>query len=398
MNKNIDSIALWKLVAHEVYFFSKFELPEELISKGNKLLASLKRRIMHIASEHVDIRIAEKSALQAVFEYNQSVKKMTSVQLESIDTMVARITTFMRTKGYSRKTIVAYSYWIRKYYSFYGKHPSGLDSSHITGFINHLVNQEQVSISTQRVAFNGIMFLYNKFLNIELDKMENLKLSSKPVKLPTVLNKMELKNLFAQLSGTHLLITKLLYGTGMRLMECMTLRIRDLDFERNEIHIHSGKGAKDRVVMLPANIASELKDQVAAVALLHLKDTKIEVSVQIPFLKGSKLVSKQKELGYRYLWPASRPFVDKQTGGCYRHHLHETVVQRALHSAGIKAGIRKSVYPHCLRHTFATSLLEHGYDIRSLQELMGHTDLKTTSVYLHIVNKGANGCLSPLDF
>jgi integron integrase len=409
----ICSIQLWQSVMTDVVFASEFNLSEDYLAKANKYLASLKRRIMNIANANEAFEAAFVQAQQLVFAYNKALTDLVSevceptieapvitpIRIESIEAMVSRLTEFMRTKGYSSKTEKAYVSWITKYISHCGnKHPSKLNHLYVEGYINHLVNVDKVAVATQRQAFNAVMFLYLKFLGIKLEDMSSMRLSSKQVKLPTVLNKDEVSKLFAQLSGTQLLIAKLLYGTGMRLMECMTLRIRDLDFHRGEIHIHSGKGGKDRLLMLPKSIASELKDHIATVAVLHQKDLSNGWGrVVIPWIKGSKLKARQIELGYQFLFPASKIYVDKGSNECFRHHVHETMVQKTLRSAGIKAGITKGVYPHCLRHSFATALLEAGYDIRSLQELLGHSDISTTSVYLHVANISANGCRSPLD-
>ena len=401
---------LWCSVVNDVFFTSQFNLSEDLRTVANKYLAALKRKVMLIANtggNHEDAmkvvcgyNKAVNDLLADVFDNKQAgIIKNLPIKVESIEAMIHRLIEFIRLKGYSPKTEKAYLLWIRKYILFNGnKHPSKLNHLHIETFINHLVNKDKVAIATQRQAFNAVMFLYLKFLGIKLDSISSLKLSSRPVKLPTVLNKNEISNLFAQLSGTQLLIAKLLYGTGMRLMECMTLRIRDLDFHRGEIHIHSGKGGKDRILMIPKSIASELQEHIATVAALHQKDLSNGWGkVVIPWLKGSKLKAREIEFGYQFLFPASKIYVDKNSNECFRHHIHETMVQKTLRIAGIKAGITKGVYPHCLRHSFATALLEAGYDIRSLQELLGHSDISTTSVYLHVANISANGCKSPLD-
>ena len=419
----ICSIELWQSVMTDVVFVSEFNLSENYLAKANKYLASLKRRIMNIAYANENFESAFIEAQQLVFKYNVAINNLLAevfepirtdfsrnvdtsnlvpivpVKVESIEAMVIRLREFMRLKGYSRKTEKAYLLWVSKYIEFNGnKHPKKLNHLNIELYINHIVNVNKVAVATQRQAFNAVMFLYNKFLGIKLDDMSYMKLSSKQVKLPTVLNKEEVSKLFNELSGTQLLIAKLLYGTGMRLMECMTLRIRDIDFHRGEIHVHSGKGGKDRILMLPKSIAIELKTHIDEVAHLHQKDLSNGWGkVVIPWIKGSKLKARQIELGYQFLFPASKIYVDKDSNECFRHHIHETMVQKTLRSAGLKAGITKGVYPHCLRHSFATALLEAGYDIRSLQELMGHADISTTSVYLHVANISANGCRSPLD-
>ncbi|WP_093071205.1 integron integrase, partial [Thiothrix caldifontis] len=421
--KTICSVSVWNTLSSEVFFYSEFNLTGLKLDKANRYLASLKRRIMTISNGSYDFDTAVSESRIVVAGYNKAINDLLGevyepirtdfelnrdtsnlvpvapVKVESVEALLVRVQEFMRTKGYSRKTEQAYLIWIKRYVSFNNnRHPSKLNHLNIEAFINHLVNVDKVAIATQRQAFNGVMFLYLKFLQVKLDPMNSMKLSSKQVKLPTVLNKDEVAKLFAELDGTQLLIAKLLYGTGMRLMECATLRIRDIDFQRGEIHVHAGKGGKDRILMLPKTLTAEMKEHVNSVADIHAKDLANGWGkVVIPWLKGNKLKARQSELGYQFLFPASKIYVDKDSHECFRHHIHETYIQKTLRSAGLKAGITKGVYPHCLRHSFATALLEAGYDIRSLQELMGHSDISTTSVYLHVANISANGCRSPLD-
>lgn len=419
MSVSDTAISFWNQVKQDVHFYSDYDLPAELKDKADKELLSLKRGIMGVAASNGTVEDVRK----LVFSYNASINDIVALVFESsrddfqenkpapktpqiaaeedetVEAMMVRFDEFMKLKGYTRKTQQAYTLYVTKYIQFNGKkHPAKLTHVHVENFISHLVNREQAAYATQRLAFNAVMTMYNKFLCLQLEKMENLARSKKPVKLPTVLTQTEVKAVFAKLTGTHLLIAKLMYGTGLRLMECMELRLRDLDFDRNEIHIHSGKGNKDRIVMLPKSLVPALEEHINAVIAQHKDDVAQGYgSVHIPWMKGHRLKGAMYEVGYQWLWPAVQLSVCPETGLTRRWHLHETTVQKAVKAAARQSTVRKNVHCHTFRHSFATALLENGYDIRSIQEIMGHTDVSTTSIYLHVANIGANGLRSPLD-
>ncbi len=305
----------------------------------------------------------------------------------------------MRLKHYSLRTEQAYLYWIRRYIRESGlRHPRELDGVAVEGFLTRLAVRDHVAASTQNQALSALLFLYREVLAIDLPWMENVVRAKRPQRLPVVLSTGQVTALLARLSGREGLMSALLYGSGLRLMECVRLRVKDVDFARGELTIRDGKGGKDRMTVLPMALRADLRRQIEATRSLHLSDLAKGLGmVYLPFALARKYPSAPKELAWQYVFPATRCSVDPRDGGRKRHHIDEKVLQRAVRSAALGMGSDKPVTPHTLRHCFATHLLEAGADIRTVQELLGHKDVATTQIYTHVLNRGARGVVSPLD-
>jgi len=305
----------------------------------------------------------------------------------------------LRRLHYSYSTEKSYLSWIRRYILFHAKrHPRELGEVEIEDFLTHLAVKRQVAPSTQNQALAALQFLYQRVLHLPLDE-EILPVPAKrPKRLPVVLSRRETKALLGELSGVHLLICQLLYGAGLRVSEALRLRVQDLDFDRGEITIRSGKGDKDRRTMLPHKLRPALKQQLKSVRLAYQNAQAGEYgTVELPRGLARKYPGAAKEWGWQYLFPALSPSTDPRSGAYRRHHLHPSGLRRAVRTAARQAGLTKHATPHSLRHSFATHLLEDGYDIRTVQELLGHADVKTTMIYTHVLNKGGRGVKSPLD-
>lgn len=305
----------------------------------------------------------------------------------------------MRLRHYSLRTEKVYLYWIRRFIRDSGmRHPRELDGVVVEGFLTRLATRDRVSASTQNQALSALLFLYREVLAVKLPWMENVVRAKAARRLPVVLSKGEVALLLRHLSGRQWLMASLLYGSGLRLMECARLRVKDVDLARGEITVREGKGAKDRRTMLPVSLREPLARQIEAVRTLHAADLEAGFgAVSLPFALARKYPSAPRELGWQYVFPATRRGIDPLDGSEKRHHIDEKVLQRAVRAAARAAGIDKPVSPHTLRHCFATHLLEVGYDIRTIQELLGHKDVATTQIYTHVLNRGGGGVLSPLD-
>lgn len=305
----------------------------------------------------------------------------------------------LRLKHYSLRTEHAYLYWIRRYIRSSGmRHPRTLDGQAVEGFLSRLATRDNVAASTQNQALSALLFLYREVLAMDLPWMENVVRAKRPARLPVVLAIEEVDRLFLQLCGRDSLMAGLLYGSGLRLMECLRLRAKDVDFARNEITVRDGKGGKDRRTMLPSRLREPLQRQLEAMRVVHAEDLAQGFGeVALPHALARKYPGAASELHWQYVFPAARRSRDPRDGRTRRHHLDENVLQRAVKRAAQRAGLAKPVTPHTLRHSFATHLLESGYDIRTVQELLGHKDVATTQIYTHVLNRGASGVLSPLD-
>jgi integron integrase len=305
----------------------------------------------------------------------------------------------MRVKHYSLRTEQAYLYWIRRYIrACGGRHPRELDGVAVEGFLSGLATRDQVSASTQNQALSALLFLYREVLGIKLPWMENVVRAKRTRRLPVVLSKGEVSLLLRNLAGREWLMAALMYGSGLRLMECLRLRVKDVDLARNEIIVRCGKGGKDRRTVLPATLREPLARQVDAARVLHARDLEAGFGeVSLPHALARKYPNAPREFAWQYLFPALRRGIDPRDGREKRHHIDEKVPQRAVSRASAEAGLRKPVTPHVLRHCFATHLLEDGADIRTVQELLGHKDVATTQIYTHVLGRGAGGVLSPLD-
>ena len=305
----------------------------------------------------------------------------------------------LRLKHYSLRTEKVYVYWIRRYILENGKtHPRELGGLAVEAFLSRLATKDQVSASTQNQALSALLFLYREVLSIDLPWMENVVRAKQSRKLPVVLSKSQTLLLLSKMSGRDWLAGSLLYGAGLRLMEALRLRVKDLNFERNEITVRDGKGGKDRKTVLPFSLKPHLQRQVEQARALHAKDLAEGYgAVSLPFALARKYPRAEIDFGWQYVFPASRRGIDPFDGREKRHHIDEKVLQRAVRNAAQQAGLHLPVSPHTLRHCFATHLLESGSDIRTVQELLGHQDVTTTQIYTHVLNRGAGGVLSPID-
>jgi len=305
----------------------------------------------------------------------------------------------IRLKHYSIRTEQAYTDWIKRFILHFGKkHPRDMGAAEVEQFLTHLAVNGKVSASTQNQAKCALLFLYKEVLVIELPWLDNVEQAKVPKRLPVVLNRDEVQAILSRLTGTQWLIASLLYGTGMRIMECLRLRVQDVDIKRNEILIRNGKGSKDRVTMLPQSLVAPLQAHLLKVRELHENDlTQGFGAVFMPFALERKYPAAAKEWIWQYVFPAAKLSTDPRTNIVRRHHVLEQSIQRAVKQAVRDAGLTKAATPHTFRHSFATHLLEGGYDIRTVQELLGHSDVSTTMIYTHVLNKGGKGVLSPLD-
>ena len=314
--------------------------------------------------------------------------------------LVDEIRNVLRVKNYSYRTEKTYIHWIKKFILFHNKkHPLQMGEIEISQYVNFLAINQKVSASTQNQALCALLFLYKKVLHKEIGRLKNLHWAKKPKKIPVVFTREEAKKVLLHLQGKYWLVPSLLYGSGLRLMEALTLRVKDLDFAYQRISIHNGKGHKDRVSMLPAALVAPLQRHIKSVKVIHDKDLKEGFGrVKLPKALNRKYPNADREWGWQYVFPATTRFFDPEDKIHRRHHLHETAVQRAIRDAIRKAGIVKHGSSHTFRHSFATHLLERGYDIRTVQELLGHNDVRTTMIYTHVLNRGGMGATSPLDF
>jgi integron integrase len=314
--------------------------------------------------------------------------------------LLEQMSDILRTKQYSARTEKTYIEWARRYILFHHKrHPREMGAPEINAFITYLVAQKHIAASTQNQALSAVLFLYRHVLNLELD--QNLLGVIRPTRshnIPTVLDKSEVKAILAEMTGVYQLMAQILYGGGLRLMECLRLRVKDIDFNNRQIVVHDGKGADDRVTTLPASLIPALREQIQQVRMLHQQDLSDGFgTVYLPYAIARKYPHANREFAWQYIFPANELSIDPETGLKQRHHLHETSLQKAVKAAAKLACIDKLVTPHTFRHSFATHLLQNGYDVRTVQELLGHKDLKTTMIYTHVLQNGPLGVHSPLD-
>ncbi|HEY7758082.1 MAG TPA: integron integrase [Burkholderiales bacterium] len=305
----------------------------------------------------------------------------------------------LRVKHYSIRTEQAYVDWVRRFILFHDtRHPRDLGAAEVETFLTDLAVRKRVSPSTQNQAKSAILFLYREVIDAELPWLGGVVAARAPQRLPVVLTIEEVEAVLGRMRGTSGLIARLLYGSGLRIMECLRLRVKDIDFSRREILVRDGKGAKDRVTMLPDTLVEPLQRQLERVRDLHAEDLLAGFgSVYLPYALDRKYPNASKEWMWQYVFPSGRLSRDPRSGETRRHHANEKPIQRALQSALRAAGVRKPASPHTLRHAFATHLLQSGYDIRTVQELLGHQDVSTTMIYTHVLNRGGRGVHSPLD-
>ena len=305
----------------------------------------------------------------------------------------------VRRLGLARRTEEAYIGWIRRFVLASGKrHPSAMGALEVEAFLTGLATHGQVAPATQNQALSALLFLYREVLGIELPWMDAIRRAKRPQRLPVVLTRGEVDAMLGELQGLSWLMASLLYGSGLRLMECVRLRAKDIDFARHEVTVRQGKGGKDRCTMLPARLAAPLRAQLEEAQRVHQRDLAAGFGeVWLPDALGRKYRGAAREWGWQYAFPAERRSVDPRSGIVRRHHIDESVLQRAVKNAVRRVGIAKPATCHTLRHSFATHLLEAGYDIRTIQELLGHKDVATTQIYTHVLNRGGGGVCSPLD-
>ena len=305
----------------------------------------------------------------------------------------------MRVKHYSLRTEKIYIGWIRRFILANAKrHPREMGAAEVEAFLSLLAVQGKVAASTQNQALSALLFLYRVVLGIELPWLEGVVRAKRPKHVPTVLSQDEARSLLAHMDGRPQLLASLLYGTGMRLMECLRLRVKDVDFSRNEITIRGGKGAKDRHTVLPKSLVEPLQREVERARMLHVADLAAGFgAAALPYALARKYPSAARDFGWQYVFPSVQRSIDPNDGIERRHHFDDAILARGLKAARLRAGIVKPLSAHTLRHSFATHLLEMGYDIRTVQELLGHRDVATTQIYTHVLNRNASGVLSPLD-
>ncbi len=313
--------------------------------------------------------------------------------------LLDRVRQAIRTRHYSRRTEEAYVLWIRRYILFHGKrHPREMGAAEVSAFLTSLAVDRKVSASTQSQALSAILFLYQEVLGGDLPRLQDVVRARAPRRLPVVLTRDEVRRVITRLEGMHLLIARLLYGSGLRLLECLRLRVKDVDFPANQIVVRGGKGDRDRITMLPESIKDALAAHLEKVRIQHQRDLARSAGwVAMPSALQRKYPNAGREWGWQWVFPATRFYRDTATGQLRRHHLHESAVQRAIKEAVLRAGIAKPASCHTLRHSFATHLIEDGYDIRTVQELLGHRDVSTTMIYTHVLNRGGRGVRSPAD-
>ena len=311
----------------------------------------------------------------------------------------ARAIAAMRLRHFSPRTERAYLGWMRRYYEFHGRRdPVELGAEQVTAFLNALTTRSRVASSTQNQALAALLFLYREVLGIHLPWLDDLVHAKTPVRLPVVLSRDEVRAVLARMNGEPRLMATLLYGCGLRLLECCRLRVKDIDFGRNQITVRRGKGEKDRATMLPLSTKAELSVHLERVRAQHERDLEIGAGwVELPDALAKKLPSAGREWPWQWVFPATRHYVERETGQKRRHHLHETVLQHGVRRAVLASGIPKRATCHTFRHSFATHLLEDGSDIRTVQELLGHKDVATTMIYTHVLSRGPAGVKSPAD-
>jgi integron integrase len=313
--------------------------------------------------------------------------------------LLERVAHAVRTRHFSRRTERAYVGWVSRYLSFHWGRPlAELGEPDVAAFLSSLAVEGDVSASTQNQALAAILFLYRQVLGLHFDWLADVVRAKRPLRLPVVLSRAEVSRLLAGLSGTTWLVASLLYGSGLRLMECLALRIKDVDFDRRQVVVRDGKGGKDRVTMLPASVIEPLRRHLVVVQERHRLDQgRPPVFVAVPTAVGRKSPGAESSFPWYWVFPATRTYVDREARQVRRHHVHETAVQREVRRAALAMALPKRTSCHTLRHSFATHLLESGYDIRTIQELLGHADVNTTMIYTHVVNRGPSGVKSPLD-
>ena len=313
--------------------------------------------------------------------------------------LLDRLCEALRSRHYSRRTEQTYCHWVKRFIYFHNvRHPAEMAEPEINAYLTHLAVKEKVSASTQNQALSALLFLYRYVLDRKIGDLGEVIRARKPSRIPVVMTREEVKAVLGHLQGDKWLMASLMYGAGLRLMECLRLRIQDVDFARNEITVRDGKGAKDRITMLPVSLKMLLQKHLVAVKAIHEKDLGDGWGrVQMPYALDRKYPNAAADWRWQWVFPQESRWRNRETGEQGRHHVHESIVQKAVKEAVAKAGLVKHVSCHTFRHSFATHLLQDGYDIRTIQELLGHKDVSTTMIYTHVLNRGGQGVRSPAD-
>ena len=304
----------------------------------------------------------------------------------------------IRKSGLAYRTEQTYIHWVKRFIYFHGKrHPKDLGMVEVERFLNHLAVNRDCAVNTQRIALNALVYVYKRLMGLDIGELRFTPARGQQ-RLPVVYSREEVAAILSQLRGTHRLQVELMYGTGVRCAELLSLRVKDIDFGSNNIFVRAGKGNKDRTTMLPQRLIPALKRQIGKVKLLHTQDIEDGYGeVYLPDALSRKYPNAAKELAWQFLFPSSKIGKDPRSGAMRRHHLHSTALSKQIRQAVRAAGILKPAKSHSFRHSFATHLLESGYDLRTIQELLGHSDVATTEIYTHVVNRGGKGVLSPAD-
>ena len=302
-------------------------------------------------------------------------------------------------RHYSRRTKKTYVGWIVRFILFHDKrHPKEMAEKEIAEFLSYLATERKISASTQGQALSAILFLYRNVLQVDLKRIQDIVRARKPQRLPVVMTRDEVQAVLSQLSGVKWIMAMLMYGSGLRLLECARLRVKDIDFGGHQIIVRGGKGNKDRSTILPETLTDRLREQLTTIKRMHERDTnELSCGVATPMAIERKYPNAGKEWAWYWLFPATRTYIDRTTGKRRRHHYNESAVQRAIKAAVLKAGIHKPATCHTFRHSFATHMLESGWDIRTIQELLGHSNIQTTMIYTHVLDRGPMGVVSPAD-
>ncbi|WP_415755710.1 integron integrase [Pseudomonas leptonychotis] len=305
----------------------------------------------------------------------------------------------IRVRNYSIRTEAVYAEWVKRYIRFHHyRHPLEMGGAEIEAFLTHLAVKRNVAGATQNQALAALLFLYKEVLKVDLPWLNGIVRAKKPKHLPVVLTRDEVSRVLVQMSGVKWMVATLLYGSGLRLLEALRLRVKDVEFARGEVVVRDGKGQKDRVTMLPRTLVVPLREHLELVEALHQQDLAEGFGrANLPFALARKYPNAAADWAWQFVFPSGNRSVDPRSKGVFRHHVHEKTIQRAIREAVRSAGVIKPATPHTLRHSFATHLLESGQDIRTVQELLGHADVKTTMIYTHVLNRGGLGVLSPLD-
>ena len=313
--------------------------------------------------------------------------------------LLDRMTSTLTARHYSPRTIEAYVWWARKFILYHNKkHPSSMGADEVNGFLTYLAVDERVSAATQNQALAALLFLYRHVLDEPLPWLKDLIRARRPIRLPVVLSIDEVRAVIDASEGVYNIIFRILYGSGLRLLECLSLRVKDVDFNRDQIFIRDPKGRRDRLTMLPKSIVDDLRAHLELVKSIHMSDLAQGCgSVWLPHAYNRKMSGAPIDWIWQWVFPASSRYYDKTEGIERRHHLHESAVQRVVKQVAAEAGLQKRVTCHAFRHSFATHLLERGHDIRTVQELLGHRDVATTMIYTHVLRLGPRGVKSPLD-